>query len=444
MTRLPLARYFGPDSVIARGPGTAVTLRQMLGDIEALARTLPERKYVINLCEDRYLFLTGLAAAMVRSQVSLLPSAWTPHALYELAEVYPDLYCLCERPDRIPEGLEKVFGHSIASMNCPSTTMPAFPADQRAVIVFTSGSTGRARPNPKSWGSLVHGATIANSRFGLTSGRPGNIVSTVPPQHMYGFETTVMLPLQTGYAFHSARPFFPEDIRSSLEELEAPRILVTTPLHLRACVHSGQPLPPLHSIISATAPLSPQLACAAETRYDTQVLEIFGFTEAGSIASRRTVEGEEWRTYDGVFLRTIDGGTLVVEGGHLAAPVPANDVIEVRDPQRFVLQGRYADLITLAGKRASLSDLTHKLLQVKGVIDGVFFMPDEVQEPITRPLAFAVAPGMTAAEILKELRHYIDPVFLPRPLILLDALPRNAVGKLPRETLVKLAAQGER
>ena len=69
-------------------------------------------------------------------------------------------------------------------------------------------------------------------------------------------------------------------------------------------------------------------------------------------------------------------------------------------------------------------------------------MPDEAQEPITRPLAFAVAPGMTAAEILKELRHYIDPVFLPRPLIL--ALPRNAVGKLPRETLVKLAAQAER
>ena len=443
MTRLPLARYFGPDSVVARGPGTVVTLRQMLGDIEALARTLPERKYVINLCEDRYLFLTGLAAAMVRSQVSLLPSGRTPHALYELAEVYPDLYCLCERPDGIPEGIEVALGHSIASVRCPSTTMPAFPADQRAVIVFTSGSTGRARPNPKSWGSLVHGATIANRRFDLAPGRPGNIVSTVPPQHMYGFETTVMLPLQTGYAFHSTRPFFPEDIRRSLEQLEAPRILVTTPLHLRACVHSGQPLPPLHSIISATAPLSPELACAAETRYDTQVLEIFGFTEAGSIASRRTVEGEEWHAYDGVFLHTIDGGTVVVEGGHLAAPVPVNDVIEVRDPQRFVLQGRNADLITLAGKRASLSDLTHKLLHVKGVIDGVFFMPDEVQEPITRPLAFAVAPGMTAAEILKELRHYIDPVFLPRPLILLDALPRNAVGKLPRETLVKPAAQAE-
>jgi hypothetical protein len=128
MTRLPLARYFGPDSVVARGPGTVVTLRQMLGDIEALARTLPERTYVINLCQDRYLFFTGVAAAMVRSQMSLLPSAWTSHALYELAEGYPDLYCLCERPDGIPEGLEKVLGHSIASMSCPSTTMPAFPA----------------------------------------------------------------------------------------------------------------------------------------------------------------------------------------------------------------------------------------------------------------------------------------------------------------------------
>ena len=34
----------------------------------------------------------------------------------------------------------------------------------------------------------------------------------------------------------------------------------------------------------------------------------------------------------------------------------------------------------------------------------------------------------------------LDRVFLPRPLYLVNSLPRNAVGKLPRETLLQLAA----
>jgi acyl-coenzyme A synthetase/AMP-(fatty) acid ligase len=40
-----------------------------------------------------------------------------------------------------------------------------------------------------------------------------------------------------------------------------------------------------------------------------------------------------------------------------------------------------------------------------------------------------------------ELRERIDPVFLPRPLIFVDRLPRNDTGKLPQEALRTLAAQ---
>ncbi len=56
-------------------------------------------------------------------------------------------------------------------------------------------------------------------------------------------------------------------------------------------------------------------------------------------------------------------------------------------------------------------------------------------------MAFAVAPGLTPARILAELRARIDPVFLPRPLLLVESLPRQATGKLPREALRELAAR---
>jgi acyl-coenzyme A synthetase/AMP-(fatty) acid ligase len=58
-----------------------------------------------------------------------------------------------------------------------------------------------------------------------------------------------------------------------------------------------------------------------------------------------------------------------------------------------------------------------------------------------RPMAFAVAPGRDGASLLAELRGLIEPAFLPRRIQLVDRLPRNEIGKLPREALLALAAQ---
>ena len=51
---------------------------------------------------------------------------------------------------------------------------------------------------------------------------------------------------------------------------------------------------------------------------------------------------------------------------------------------------------------------------------------------------------MTSREVLAQLRTRIDPVFLPRPLVLVEAMPRNATGKLVRsDVLTVLAARRE-
>ena len=56
---------------------------------------------------------------------------------------------------------------------------------------------------------------------------------------------------------------------------------------------------------------------------------------------------------------------------------------------------------------------------------------------MTRLAALVVAPALSEAEILAVLRAAIDPVFLPRPLRRVGALPRNATGKLPRDALLQ-------
>jgi acyl-coenzyme A synthetase/AMP-(fatty) acid ligase len=255
---------------------------------------------------------------------------------------------------------------------------------------------------------------------------------------MYGFEVSVVLPLAAGLCIHAGHPFFPEDIRQAIAALAEPRSMFTTPTHLRACVDSGLEWPHLSRIVSATAPLSADLARRAEELFGCQVMEIYGCTEAGSMATRRTVDGDLWQFYEGIVSEEKDG-VVFVKAGHLPEPVPLNDYIEVQPDSRFKLLGRHADLVNIAGNRASLSDLNLKLNAIEGVRDGVFIMPDSQPDvDVWRLAALVVAPDLEKKEILSALAQRINPVFLPRPLYKVNSLPRNAMGKLPREALSQL------
>jgi acyl-coenzyme A synthetase/AMP-(fatty) acid ligase len=277
------------------------------------------------------------------------------------------------------------------------------------------------------------------ARLGIGPGHA--ILGTVPPQHMYGFESTVLLPLLSGAAMTAERLYLPADIDAAIERLAAPRTMFTTPFHLRAWL-ANPDAARIETLVSATAPLSAELAREAEARTGAKLLEIYGCTEAGQIATRRTAVTGEWELLDGLKLRE-QGVQVVVSGGHVEQPTPLQDVIEIRnDGTHFVLHGRFADMVNIAGKRNSLGYLNHQLTSIPGVKDGVFFMPDDIEpDGVTRLTAFAVAPGLDAREILDALRELIDAAFLPRPLHLVDELPRQLTGKIPREALRALAAK---
>ncbi|MEO8163921.1 MAG: AMP-binding protein, partial [Betaproteobacteria bacterium] len=232
--------------------------------------------------------------------------------------------------------------------------------------------------------------------------------------------------------------FYPADVAAALAQIPGERVLVTTPVHLRALLNEDIALPPLRLMLCATAPLSPQMAAQAEARFRAPLHEVYGFTEAGMVATRRTVEGPAWQCLDNVRLRN-GGDVFTVAGGHVESEAAFSDVIQPEGENRFILHGRDADLVNIAGKRTSLGHLNHQLNSIEGVRDGVFFMPDERADHVTRLTAFVVAPGVTREALLGALRDRIDPIFLPRPLHFVDALPRNPTGKLPRESLLQLA-----
>lgn len=436
MSAIPLIRHHKPDSLFAYRAGQPVPVSQFLQDVALLAQTLPEKKYTLNLCTDRYRFAVCFAAALSRGQTSLLPPNYTPSFVERLAHNYPDLYCLADGGVNL-HGIEVVTYPRLPGADGIARTIPDIPAQQTAALVFTSGSTGQPVAHTKSWGSLCKGALSEAASLGIAQGSGMAVLGTVPAQHMYGLESCMLMAMQNGYAMVAERPFYPSDICAQLAALPPPRCLVTTPVHLRTLLSEATALPAVEFVLCATAYLAPQLAHEAEARFSAPLYEIYGCTEAGMVASRRTAQGEAWRLLPEVGLQQDEHGSRV-HGGHVEIDACLSDIIKLNIDGTFTLHGREADLVNIAGKRTSLASLNHHLNQIPGVQDGVFFMPDDGDGTTKRPLAFVVAPGVRSEDIMNNLRNSVDAVFLPRPLYFVEALPRNATGKLSRDSLIQL------
>ena len=437
---LPLVSALALGDVLAWRPQGPVTVAAFLAQAQAVARALQPAPWVINLCEDRYHFAVVFAACLLSGKTSLQPASHSAQTLGQLARDHAGAFAVTDTGfDDLD--LPRMAFDDLATPNPePVSDIPLIPADQVAAVLFTSGSTGLPQAHRKTWGMLVANGRAEAEGLGLL-GSHTVLVGTVPVQHSYGFESTFLLALHGGCPFWSGRPFYPQDVVDALLAVPRPRMLVTTPFHLATLLASTLAWPPVDAWLSATAPLDPAVAEQVERRSGAPVREIYGSTESSQLAWRRTTEGAAWRLLPGVRLAQ-EGDVTHALDGHVGGTVALSDLIEILPDGHFLLHGRHGDLINIAGKRTSLAYLNHQLCAIAGVEDGAFFMPDEPaagSEPaVVRLAAFVVAPSLTRAALMEALRLRVDAIFLPRPLVWMDALPRNSTGKLPRTALQAL------
>lgn len=440
MSLLALVREAEPGAPFARRGAELFTVGRFLHDVSALAASLPHCRYVTNLCQDRYRFAVGLGAALLRGQTTLLPPSETASILQSVLAGYEETVCLTDVAP--PDGLRCMAFPALPAYDGAPVSVPCFYADFPAAILFTSGSTGLPQPHVRSWGLLVGSALSAGREIGADRLAGGSLVGTVPHQHSYGLESLVMLALQHGLVLQAERPFYPADIARVLAASPMPRMLVTTPVHLKLLLSEPGALPQADLVLSATAPLAPELALAAEEAFSAPLHEIYGCSEIGQLASRRTIHGDEWRCLEGFALRQ-DGSFTWAAFADDKAQTRLADIIELRDTRHFRLLGRSADLINIAGKRSSLGFLNVQLASVPGVQDGVFVMAGESELGRQYLEAFVVAPGMAGSAVMQGLRQRVDPAFLPRRVHLVAALPRNPIGKLTLAALEALMGEDQ-
>lgn len=439
------------DQPAILGTDNAWTWRQVHHAAASLAPRLAHASVVCILCNSRLTFLVVWLAALRSRVCVVLPPSGGNVDLAGMLNSYPHAIIVADDAGDI----QPSWRDSAECMVCPpvaaTTPEPARDLrwqpdwDRTAVRLYTSGSTGAPVAHAKTLRQLIAGANALgdwiSSRLDGGEGAVRRIVCSVAPQHMFGFEASVMLSLARAIPVDAARPLLPADVQQAFGGPLA-AAWIATPIHLRTLVRSGTSLSDCTLVLTSTMPLSEDLARQAEVLVAAPVLEIYGSTETGVLAMRRTAREANWSPVQGARVERSGSGALAY-GHHFDSPVRLPDEIELDAGGRFRLMGRSTDMIKIGGRRASLAGLNLLLAGLPGLEDGVFYLPVATHASARLCVIYS-GPVLARPEAERWLRNRLDPAFLPRAFIHVGKLPRDANGKLARQALDDVFAEWQR
>ena len=353
-------------------------------------------------------------ATALCSKINLLPSNNKPEVLEKVATQFPDTIIIND-----------VWLRGKIEKNADIKFIPKVSASETVAIVFTSGSTGEPKPLKKTWGMLSGAAQLIQNRFKLTNTL---LIPTVASQHMYGLEAGIFLSLHGKNTLYVGNAFYAEDIALAVNVMR-PGLLISTPIHLSMLSKASQTIN-IENVLSATSILSKTLCKNIEQKWTTTINEVYGFSEAGSIATRTPSQKNEWHLLSGITISYSE--PYEVQAKHLPHAEAFHDKIIMSSPQYFRLLGRSDDIIDIAGKRTSLSGLNQQVLAIEGVIDAVVFIPEGRLR-----LAALVKSSLSQHQLKLALSKVIDDIFIPRPLLLVSHIERGPTGKISKASLME-------
>ena len=436
-----LSRHGACDPVAFGVPGGR-SAGQLRADVHALGRALPAPmpgSHIALICGDRYLFTVALLAAWQRGHAVALPPNGRPETV-ALVRDRPDVLLLLHDTDA-DTGLDLRTLGVDGGAGEQGAPLADIAADRLLVTVFTSGSSGGFTPCAKTARQLLAEVATHRETFDL---RPGqDVVSTVPPHHIYGLLFSVLLPMETGAAFLRDTPLHAETIATRIAEFGA-EILVTVPAHLSAfsVLQAGR-LGGVRRLFCSTAPLAPSVAEAVYASHDLFVTEIFGSSETGGIAHRQRDGSAHWTPLNGVRVSADADAHLLVDSAHLHPDLPrpwrSEDRIRMHPGGVFEHLGRSDGVVKSGGKRIALAHIEACLLGLPGVLDAAAVaVPAAQGARSTEVLAAVVAPDWSVPRLREALLAWFEPSALPRRLLLCPSLPREDNGKLTRARLLAL------
>jgi acyl-coenzyme A synthetase/AMP-(fatty) acid ligase len=437
-----LLRAHSPDGAVALGDaadGGNRSAADLARDARAIAQSIPEASpgsQVLVACADRYAFAACLLAAWGRGHGVTLPPNAQERAALDLA-AHTSVRAFLHDDDRAA-GTSVLPLLSRHPAPLAKIELDPIEGNRPVVTLFTSGSAGTPRACAKTADQLLGEADMLGS--GPCSGLR-RIVVTVPAIHIYGLLFGVAVPLLCGGAFVRRTPLHAETVALALRSFQADG-LVTVPAHLRALeVLAPGAIDPGLRVFSSGAALPPAVGDMLRSRFGVRVTEVLGSSETGGIAKREHATAR-WAPFAGVRVSAAADGQMLLESPFAPPdgprPLPCADRIEVEADGTFRHLGRADNVVKVASKRVDLDEIQRVLVGLPGVVDAAVIAEPTASARGVSVYAAVVAPTWSPATLLAALRDHFDPAVLPRRIVCVAQLPREATGKLPRERLLAL------
>lgn len=349
------------------------------------------------------------------------------------------------------------------TLSGPPPVLPRPGVDPLALgrVMLSSGTTREARRVGMSWRRIEGGiypvlATYAHGRKGVWIPLPG-------PESMIG-HTQTMAAIAVGAAVFAN--VAPHELPAYMEQLE-PGIISGTPQQLRQALAAAPPdfnPRPGWLVTTGGSALPLPVANEARLRFQAPVLTLYGATEigitlVGDISGLDSAPGLLGWPVGGAEIAIVDDdgrpvpdgvqGELLVRGERMAAGYLGDpeataerfrdgwfhtrDLVRRLPDGRVLLDGRVDDRMNLGGVKFMPSRLEDPALACPGVLDAAAFaVPDEKGVDQVW-LAVSAPPDFDRERLVQHLAGY--PGLPPLRFAWIDEIPRNAMGKIERQTL---------
>lgn len=438
--KLALLTRHRDASAVAWDQARTTSAAELIAHVAGFAELLPvagEGEEVVVICRDRYRFTVALLAAWRRGYSVALPPNPQPETMRVMRE-RPGVRTVVHDTDD-GHGIDvrdpSVVAAARAKLGIEPFVPIEFAPDRLLATVYTSGSTGEHAACAKTAAQLLGEARVLADTFSLADG--SRVLAMVPPYHIYGLLFGVLVPLSSGSALYRHTPLHAEEVASVLDA--GVDVLVTVPAHLRALTLAPASQRPASRVFSSGAPLSPEVAADARRRFGWTITEVFGSSETGGVGWRESGGEGAWTPLPGVEVSATEDESIVVRSPFLSprasGPFVGADRVRVESDGRFVHLGRADGVLKIGGVRVSVAEIERRLLCTEGVRDAAVLAVEVGGARGYEVWAAVVAPGLDAAAVRAALREWLAPVAMPRRVRMVDALPREPSGKLPRAAL---------
>jgi long-chain acyl-CoA synthetase len=367
------------------------------------------------------------------------------------------------------EGIAGVLGakcRGLSDGNAASQPSPA-TRDRLAVLIYTSGTTGRPKGAMLSHGNLLH--NVESCRIVLQTVEADRFAVLLPLFHSYMLTVGLMLPLLVGGSIVLVKSLHP--VRNVLEEIiqRSSTVMPAIPQFYRSMVNAPVHAPlPLRFCISGAAPLPIQVLREFEAKFHIPLIEGYGLSEASPVVTKNPLDGTRKAGSIGLPIPNVEV-TVQDDSGHLLGPDEVGEVcvrggnvmlgywnqpvetarvmrngwlltgdMGYRDQEGYYfITDRKKDMLLVNGINVYPREIEEIIYQFPGVKEAAVIGKADSRRG-EQPVAFVAANDGAAIEekaLQQFIRKKLADYKVPRKVVFLPALPRNATGKVLKTAL---------